>query len=78
MRGYPVEGLLCGCSSQPAPESGDGSVFAQLTLADDQGDSVAVRIALTVIRLAATRSKSLSRPAAGSLGKVGEPASDVA
>jgi hypothetical protein len=51
-RGYPVEGLLCGCgsSSQPIPESGEGFVYGKLTLVDDEGHKVALRIALTVIR----------------------------
>jgi hypothetical protein len=59
-RGYPVEGLLCGCSPQPVPASGDGLVSAQLTLADDRGNRVALRIALTVIRRAASRSNTFS------------------
>ncbi len=54
-RGYPVEGLLCGCSSQQVPEARDGLVSAQLNLVDDRGNTVALRIAMTVIRVAATR-----------------------
>jgi hypothetical protein len=57
-RGYPVEGLLCGCSHQPIPESGDRSVFAKLTLVDDAGNTVSLRIPLTVVRTAATRSNT--------------------
>lgn len=49
-RGYPVEGLLCGCSSQPIPESGKGFVFGKLILVDDEENKVALRITLTVIR----------------------------
>jgi len=48
-RGYPVEGLLCGCSFQPIPESGEGFVYGKLTLVDDVGNTVALRIALTVV-----------------------------
>jgi hypothetical protein len=62
-RGYPIEGLLCGCSCQPVPEAGDGLGSAQLTLVDDRGNTVALRIALTVIRIAATRSKTSPTPA---------------
>jgi hypothetical protein len=54
-RGYPVEGLLCGCSSQPVPEAGERLVSARLTLVDDRGNTVTLRIALTVIRSAASR-----------------------
>jgi hypothetical protein len=62
-RGYPVEGLLCGCSAQPVEEAGDGLVSAQLTFVDDRGNTIALRIALTVIRHAATRSKKSPAPA---------------
>ena len=48
-RGYPVEGLLCGCSFQPIPASGEGFVYGKLTLVDDVGNTVALRIALTVV-----------------------------
>jgi hypothetical protein len=62
-RGYPVEGLLCGCSSQQVPESANGLVSARVTLVDDQENTVALRIALTVIRRVRDRSKTLrSRP----------------
>lgn len=54
-RGYPVEGLLCGRSDQPIPESVEGYVTAKLTLADDKGNVVALRIALAVVRTAASR-----------------------
>jgi len=57
-RGYPVEGLLCGYSHQPIPESGDRSVSAKLTLVDDIGNTVALRIALAVVRPPATCSNS--------------------
>jgi len=55
-RGYPVEGLLCGCSAQPVPELSDGFVYAQLTLVDDRGNTVALRIAMRVIPRAGTGS----------------------
>ena len=58
-RGYPVAGLLCGCSSQPIPESGQGHVSGKLTLFDDVENEVALRIALSVVRPAATRSVTL-------------------
>jgi hypothetical protein len=64
-RGYPVEGLVCGCSYQPIPESRDRSITAKLILVDDVGNSVTVRLILTVIRRAAacsntTRARRLS------------------
>jgi hypothetical protein len=49
-RGYPVAGLLCGYSSQPIPESGEGFVYGKVILVDDIGNKVALPIALTVIR----------------------------
>jgi hypothetical protein len=52
-RGHPVEGLLCGCSGQPVTESGNGFVYGQLTLVDDRGNKVALRVAMRVIPLAA-------------------------
>ena len=57
-RGYPIDGLVCGCSYQPIPESGDSLIYGKLTLVDDRESAVALRIALTVIRHAATRSKT--------------------
>lgn len=48
-RGYPVEGLVCGCSAQPVAEWGEGFVYSQLTLIDDRGNKVALRIAMRVI-----------------------------
>jgi hypothetical protein len=47
-RGYPVEGLVCGCSAQPVTKRGEGFVYSQLTLVDDRGNKVALRIAMTV------------------------------
>jgi hypothetical protein len=55
-RGYPVEGLLCGYSYQPIPESRDRSVSGKLKLVDDKGNTVALRIALAVVRPRQTRS----------------------
>jgi len=52
-RGYPVEGLVCGCSGQPVTEPGNGFVYGQLTLVDDRGNKVALRVAMRVIPLAA-------------------------
>ena len=57
-RGYPIEGLVCGCSYQPIPESRDSVIYGKLTLVDDRENAVALRIALTVIRQPATRSKT--------------------
>jgi hypothetical protein len=57
-RGYPIDGLVCGCSYQPIPESRDSLIYGKLTLVDDRENAVALRIALTVIRQAATRSKT--------------------
>jgi hypothetical protein len=57
-RGHPVKGLLCGCSSQPIPESGEDHVRGKLTLFDNEGNQVALSIALTVVRPTATRSKT--------------------
>ena len=62
-RGYPIDGLLCGCSPQPIPESSDGRVSARLTLVDDAGDTVALRIRLAVFGSAAKRSNALPRRA---------------
>lgn len=55
-RSHPVEGLLCGCSSQPIPESGKGPVSGKLTLFDSVGNKVALRISLIADRPAAIRS----------------------
>ena len=54
-RGYPVEGLVCGCSGQPVTERGDGFVYSQLTLVDDRENKVALRVALRVIPRVAAR-----------------------
>src|SRR5215472_18869536 len=48
-RGSPVEGLLCGCSAQPVTEPCDGFVYSKLTLVDDRGNKVGLRIAMRVI-----------------------------
>jgi hypothetical protein len=57
-RGYPIDGLVCGCSYQPIPESRESLIYGKLTFVDDRENAVALRIALTVIRQAATRSKT--------------------
>ena len=75
-RGYPVEGLLCGYSYQPTPESGDRSVSAKLTLVDDIGTMVTVRIALAIVRPAATRLNTFSTCAGRPLRGLHELASD--
>jgi len=54
-RGYPVEGLLCGCSSQPVPETSKIFVFGKLTLVDHVGYTIVTRIALATDRPAAIR-----------------------
>jgi hypothetical protein len=48
-RGYPVEGLVCGCSAQPVTEPSDGFVYSKLTLVNDRGNKVALRVAMRVI-----------------------------
>jgi len=55
-RGYPVEGLLCGYSYQAIPECRDRSVTAKLNFVDDKGNTVALRVALAVVRPRKTRS----------------------
>ncbi len=58
-RGYPVDGLLCGYSYQPVPESADPKVSAKLTLVDDIGNHVAVGINLVVVRPVRSPSQAL-------------------
>jgi hypothetical protein len=69
-RGYPIDGLVCGCSYQPIPESGDSLICGNFTLVDDRGNAVALRIALTVIRYSATRSKTSSTRAGRSFDRI--------
>jgi hypothetical protein len=57
-RGYPIDGLVCGCSCQPIPESRDSLIYGELTFVDDRENAVALRIALTVIRQPTTHSKT--------------------
>ena len=59
-RGYPIAGLVCGCSYQPIPESRDSLICGKFTLVDNRGNAVALRMALIVNRQAATRSKTSS------------------
>jgi hypothetical protein len=47
-RGYPVEGVLCGRSSQPMGESSYGSISANLSFTDDRGNTVPLCIDLNV------------------------------
>jgi len=42
------------------PESGDRVIYGKLTLVDDRENAIALRIALTVIRQAATRFENIS------------------
>ena len=63
-RGRPVEGLLCGCAFEPIPESvaSGETVHGKLTLTDDAGSTVALRITLTVDRsIARARDASTAR-----------------
>jgi hypothetical protein len=64
-RGYPVEGLLCGISTQPVPESVDGMLFGNLRLRDDLANVVTLHVDLRIIRTAAIRSGKNLRPRAG-------------
>jgi hypothetical protein len=75
-RGHPVEGLLCGCSSQPIPESGQGHISGKLTLFDNEGNKVALSIALTVVRPAVTRSDTFPTRAGRRFHGVRELASE--
>ena len=52
-RGYPVEGLLCGCSAQPVADRGEGFVYSQLSLVDDRGNEVTLPIATRIVPRAA-------------------------
>jgi hypothetical protein len=60
--GYPVDGLLCGYSNQPIPESGEGLRSGKLRLIDDKGNEVSLRIDLRVYRTAAIRSGKKTAP----------------
>ena len=48
-RGCPIEGLLCGLSYQPVPESCEGSVFGKLTLLDDKGSRFVLDVEMAVV-----------------------------
>jgi hypothetical protein len=70
-RGYPVEGLLCGYSDQPVPESGEGLVSGKLRLVDENGNIVSLSLDLRIVRAAATRSRrNLRSRRSGLLEKV--------
>jgi hypothetical protein len=60
-RGYPVEGLLCGYSYQPIPETGDRSVSAKLNFVDDKGNTAALSVTLAVVGPRKTRSIDMAR-----------------
>ncbi|HKD63764.1 MAG TPA: hypothetical protein VKB40_06990 [Candidatus Acidoferrales bacterium] len=62
-RGYPVEGLLCGCSAQPITEPVDRFVYSQLTLVDDRGTRVTLRVAMRVISPVAARPDTFQKRA---------------
>jgi hypothetical protein len=66
-RGCPVEGLLCGYSHQPIPESSKGLTAGELTLVDDKHYVVSVRIDLRICHAAATRSGKTLQPRRGAL-----------
>jgi hypothetical protein len=65
--GFPVDGLLCGYSNQPVPESGKGLAAGELTLVDNKNYVVSVRIDLRICQAAATRSGKTLRPGRGPL-----------
>ena len=62
-RGSPVEGLLCGCSAQPITEPVDRFVYSQLTLVDDRGTRVTLRVAMRVISPVAARPDTFQKRA---------------
>jgi hypothetical protein len=68
-RGHPVEGLLCGCASQTMPESllSGATAYAMLTVTDDAGNTLALRIELTVDRSAALTGKARTTRREGGL-----------
>jgi hypothetical protein len=76
LRRKPVDGLLCGCSSQPIPESGKGPVYGVLTLFDNERNEVPLSIALTVVRPTATRSDTVPTRAGRRFRGVRELASE--
>jgi hypothetical protein len=66
-RGHPVEGLLCGLSSQPIGESSHPVISAKLSFTDDRGNTVPLSIDLDLYRL---RNSSANRlPASGGAGQ---------
>jgi hypothetical protein len=77
-RGYPVEGLLCGCSSQPVPETRDIFVAGKLILVDDLENTVALRIALATDRPAASWSHKFPMDAGRRLDRMHERVSHAA
>jgi hypothetical protein len=65
LRGHPAEGLLCGVSNQPIPDSVDGMVVGNLRLLDDKPNAVNLSVELRIIRTAASHSGKNLRPRAG-------------
>jgi hypothetical protein len=63
-RGRPIDGLLCGYSPQPIPESSGDWVSARLTLVNDVGETVALGIRLADFSAPAKRSNALPGRAA--------------
>jgi hypothetical protein len=66
-RGRPVAGLLCGVCNQPVPESREGLTSGKLSLTDDNGQIVSVRVDLRICRTAAIRSGKSLQPRLGPL-----------
>ena len=62
-RGYPSKACYAVVQSQPVTESGNGFVYAQLTLVDDQGNKVALRVAMRVIPRIAARPDTFQKRA---------------
>ena len=49
-RGYPVDGVFCGRSYHPIGKSSHGFISAKLSLTDDLGNTVPLRIELKITR----------------------------
>ena len=71
-RGEPVEGLLCGLSYQPVPESCGRSVSAKLTFLDDIGNRAELVAKMAVVRLR-VRTNLQPRAPGNSLADAGGP-----
>ncbi len=62
-RGTPIQGLLCGYSYQPVPEISGPFASAKLSLKDDVGSQIVLRINMAVVRLYRTESQTRPDPA---------------